>query len=388
MRVKLGEICSFTNGGTPKKSVPEYWTGEIPFITGADIDEERGTITEPRGYITEQAISNSATNLISTNSILLVTRTGVGKVAIPPYPVCISQDFTALSFDLNAVHQRFLFNVLRSAKKSFEQQARGATIQGITREVVSNYEFELPNYSEQERIAAILDKADEVSSQSNDALNMRTNLIRSVFSEMFGDPALNQNQFPIKPLSECILEIRTGKSLGKEDRELQPNEWGVLKTSAVTWGVFDPTQYKVAPDIDGSKYEQPTIGNLLFTRNNTWELVGATCVVDKETENLILPDRIWNIIPKPEIANTTFLHYLFKHPYVHALIANAASGTSGSMLNISQPKLKGVKTIIPPITLQNLFKQRVEQINSVFVTIADANNLSTTKSKAITQTMI
>ncbi len=42
LQVTIGEICSFTNGGTPKKSVPEYWTGEIPFITGADIDEENG----------------------------------------------------------------------------------------------------------------------------------------------------------------------------------------------------------------------------------------------------------------------------------------------------------------------------------------------------------
>ena len=158
MLVKLGDICSFKNGGTPKKSIPEYWVGEIPFITGADIDEEYGTVTEPRGYITEQAIEASSTNLIPTDSILLVTRTGVGKVAIPPFPVCISQDFTALFFDQNKVNQRFLFHILRSAKDEFVRQARGATIQGITRDVVTNLEFELPELEEQKRIAKILDK--------------------------------------------------------------------------------------------------------------------------------------------------------------------------------------------------------------------------------------
>lgn len=82
----LGTLCTFVNGGTPKKSEHRYFSGDIPWITSADITD--GSVGSARTFITEEAIRESATNRVPAGTVLLVTRTGVGKVAIAPHDLC------------------------------------------------------------------------------------------------------------------------------------------------------------------------------------------------------------------------------------------------------------------------------------------------------------
>ncbi len=92
--IALGKICHFVNGGTPSRKVPRYFEGDIPWITGADVGDF--CVTQPREHITQEAVESSATHLLPKRTVLLVTRTGVGKVAIAPFDLCISQDLTGL----------------------------------------------------------------------------------------------------------------------------------------------------------------------------------------------------------------------------------------------------------------------------------------------------
>ncbi len=160
--VKLGELCQFVSGGTPRRDIEKYYTGDMPWITGADIVDDR--IQEPRCYITQEAIENSATNIVPAGNILLVTRTGVGKVAINEQDICISQDFTGLIPDRRRVDIKYLYHFLRNSKDYFIENQRGATIKGVTREVVKNLEVPLPypsdparSLAEQRRIVARLE---------------------------------------------------------------------------------------------------------------------------------------------------------------------------------------------------------------------------------------
>ncbi|MDE0178433.1 MAG: hypothetical protein OXP36_07520 [Gammaproteobacteria bacterium] len=76
----LGLICSFLNGGTPSRRVARYYQGDVPWITGADISGPRADTA--RSFITQDAIRESATNRVPAGTVLLVTRTSVGKVAL------------------------------------------------------------------------------------------------------------------------------------------------------------------------------------------------------------------------------------------------------------------------------------------------------------------
>jgi type I restriction enzyme S subunit len=94
-KVSIKDLCSeLGSGGTPSTAVPEYWSGTIPWVTGADFTE--GGIGVIRRYITDEAVQSSATKVYPKGSILLVSRTGVGKISLAPFHIVISQDVTAL----------------------------------------------------------------------------------------------------------------------------------------------------------------------------------------------------------------------------------------------------------------------------------------------------
>ena len=79
---KLSDICSDTyGGGTPKTSETQYWNGNIPWIQSSDLIDQQLIGVMPKKQVTEKGIKFSATKLIPENSIAIVTRVGVGKLA-------------------------------------------------------------------------------------------------------------------------------------------------------------------------------------------------------------------------------------------------------------------------------------------------------------------
>ncbi|MFW5981326.1 MAG: restriction endonuclease subunit S [bacterium] len=141
-------------GGTPSTEKEKYWRGNIPWITGAFIEDR--IIKEGKKYISEEGLKNSSTHVVPKDNILLCTRTAVGNVGINFVNMAISQDVTGIIIDKKAINDEYLvwqiikFNHLL---KSFEQ---GSTIKGITQKVVKNFEIPLPPLKEQKKIASIL----------------------------------------------------------------------------------------------------------------------------------------------------------------------------------------------------------------------------------------
>jgi type I restriction enzyme S subunit len=108
----LGNLCRFVTGGTPSKSEARFFDGHIPWITSADITE--AVASTARSFITDEAVSASATNRVAAGTVLLVTRTGVGKVAVAGCDLCFSQDITALIPDSARLDTAYLVHFLRT----------------------------------------------------------------------------------------------------------------------------------------------------------------------------------------------------------------------------------------------------------------------------------
>ncbi|UOR07404.1 restriction endonuclease subunit S [Hymenobacter aerilatus] len=175
-----------------------------------------------------------------------------------------------------------------------------------------------------------------------------------------GDPVRNEKGWPVKKSSEIISDIVGGTSYGGEDRDLEPDELGVLKVSAVTKGYF-----KAVPKaLINKKLIKPRKGDLLFSRANTRELVAATCIVDKDYDNLFLPDKLWRIDLNTELCNAIYFKHLLSKPEFRNELTKTATGTSGSMLNVSMAKLRSLKLPLPPIESQNRFAEIVTQIEA------------------------
>lgn len=155
----LETVCAKAiNGGTPSTEIEKYWKGNIPWITGADIISQK--VSKIRRYINEDAVRNSSTNVILKGNLLVVTRTGVGKLAIAPFDIAVSQDFTGLIPNEKVITE-FLFWLLDKFMNYFLNLIQGTSINGITRKDLMSFRFSCPPIHEQRRICEILTTTDK-----------------------------------------------------------------------------------------------------------------------------------------------------------------------------------------------------------------------------------
>ena len=157
---RLCEFCHFVGGGTPDTQKKEYWNGNIPWISSSDISMDDIYNISISRFITLEAVKNSATFICPPNTILLITRVGVGKLAISERLICTSQDFTnIIVLDAN---ERFVALQLQTIMKQNKENTQGTSIKGITMEKVKELIITLPpTKEEQSAIAAILSDMDK-----------------------------------------------------------------------------------------------------------------------------------------------------------------------------------------------------------------------------------
>ncbi|MDX0491533.1 restriction endonuclease subunit S [Sinorhizobium medicae] len=155
----------------------------------------------------------SATNLIPTNSILLVNRSGILKhtlpVGITRRPVAINQDIKALVCGSHA-HPEYIAHLVKSAEPVVLTWVRATTADNFPIGNLRELEIPLPPLDEQQRIAAILDKADQLRQKRRQAIALLDSLTQSIFLEMFGDPATNPNNFPLMKVGELAERYSDG----------------------------------------------------------------------------------------------------------------------------------------------------------------------------------
>ncbi|MCY4514912.1 MAG: N-6 DNA methylase [Candidatus Tectomicrobia bacterium] len=150
--VALGDMCSeVLSGGTPSTKNSDYWQGDIPWITSADIVDIHTAI--PRKHITQAAVRESATNVIPKGNVIVVTRVGLGKLFRNDFDVCISQDSQGLILK-EGVSADFLVYVLRARVASFKNTSQGSTIQGVTKGQLAELQIPLPPLEVQREIVA------------------------------------------------------------------------------------------------------------------------------------------------------------------------------------------------------------------------------------------
>lgn len=154
----IGKLFTIVGGGTPSTLIPEYWGAGIPWFSSADIDEI-GTIT-PRRCVTKLGVEKSTVNIVPADSVIVVTRVGLGKVAILNAPMCFSQDNHALVPRINGLlDSRFLYRVMFHEMQILKHSGRGTTISGITKKQLEDISIQFPPLAEQKRIVQKIENA-------------------------------------------------------------------------------------------------------------------------------------------------------------------------------------------------------------------------------------
>ncbi len=161
MKYKFSEIMYILGGGTPKTTVPEYWGGNIPWLSVKDFNNDYRYVYETEKSITEQGLKNSSTTLLEPNDMIISARGTVGELAMIPFPMAFNQSCYGLRAKRHIVDPSFLYYLMKDNIRLLKSNTHGSVFDTITRETFEGIEVDLPSLDVQRKIASVLSKLDD-----------------------------------------------------------------------------------------------------------------------------------------------------------------------------------------------------------------------------------
>jgi type I restriction enzyme S subunit len=163
-------------------------------------------------------------------------------------------------------------------------------------------------------------------------------------------------------LGNLVIESSAGWSPSCESRPRKNGEWGVLKVSAVSWGVFNPDENKALPSSLEPRSEHEVVsGDFLVSRANTAELVARSVVVEKCPPRLMLSDKIVRL-KLSSLADARFINLANSCDRARSYYAAVAGGTSASMKNVSREQILNLAVPLPPLAEQHRIVAKVDEL--------------------------
>lgn len=289
------------------------------------------------------------------------------KIALPWQAGCASTELVPLLPDATRLSRGYLFHWVRqqSVIDALMAKNTGARMPRADMSVLLRMPITLPPLEEQRRIVGLLDRAMKVRQRADIARWKIRAIEAALFRDMFGDPAINSKGWPIAKLGSLLARIDGGWGPVCDDGSPGPDQWGVLKLSAVKSIGFVGSEAKrlpktIAPREDLEVHE----GDLLFTRKNTIDLVGTAAIADGGGRRRMLPDTIFRLVPSDHARFVPrYVSTLINLPSFRPAIRQLASGSASSMPGISKGRLSALEIPVPDLSLQTVFAEKTQRLD-------------------------
>ena len=362
--VRLGDVCTIVSGTTPKSNCPEYWDGNINWVTPAELNDDSDVIYESQRKITEQAVQDSSLKPFPAGTVLLSSRAPIGKVAIAGVEMYCNQGFKNLICS-NRIYNRYLYHFLKNSTEYLNSLGRGATFKEISKSIVENIEIPLPTLDEQCRIAAVLDKVSGLIAKRREQLDKLDELVKARFVEMFGDLKSNPHGWDTFLFGE-YFDITSSKRILKSEWKskgipfLRVRDIVQIATTGKMDNEFFVSEkfYAALSDSDGV----PKQGDILVSATSTL----GKCHVVNPGERFYFKDADVLRFRATKSINPVFFMEQMKTDYIKEQIDRTLGITT-----VPHFTIKAAKTIsmrCPDINLQNEF--------ATFVTRTDKSKLT------------
>lgn len=357
--VLLSSVARIVSGGTPRTGEASFWNGKIPWATPKDLSG-LGSVeihSTPR-LITEAGLRNSSAELLPENSVLFSSRAPIGLLAINTTPMATNQGFKSFVPDPERLDSRYLFRWLEASRAELQNMGVGATFKEVSKAIVSRLVIPLPSLEEQRRIAAMLDKADELRTKRRQALAHLDVPTSSIFQSMFGDPITNPMGWPMVRVGEALESAKYGSS----EKAALVGATPVLRMNNLTYGgQLDLSQMKyLSGSVDEKYLVRP--GDVLFNRTNSAELVGKTAVYTGP-EPMAYAGYLVRLRTRAS-CRPHFLGTFMNLPSTKRVLRNMCKSIVG-MANINAQEVQTIKMLLPPVENQNAFEARVTTVSQL-----------------------
>lgn len=184
---RVEQIGKIVAGGTPSTKIDEYWNGDIPWLTPADLSSFSG-IYISRGSIdiSELGLRKSSAVMLPTNTVLLSSRAPIGYVALAKNPIATNQGFKSVICNEDTVNCYYLFYFFKMNKSLLESFGSGATFLELSAKGLSRMKILIPSFDIQNKfgkfISKIADEVDMLQQQNQNLIKQRDYLLPRLMS--------------------------------------------------------------------------------------------------------------------------------------------------------------------------------------------------------------
>lgn len=369
--VRLGAIAEIVTGGTPSKKHPEYYGGNFPFYKPSDLDQGRLTY-DASEYLSEEG--KKVSRIIPKNSTAVCCIGSIGKCG---YLMCEGTTNQQINSAISKINSLCLYYYLCTENfvQNLLSMASATTIAIVNKSKMESCAFPLPSLSEQQRIVerieelfAKLDEAKERLQEVADSFAVRkAAILHKAFTGELTKQWRRENGVSDESWEEItwgsfIEKIEAGKNWNALGRPPKNGEFGVVKVSAVTWGEFLEDESKTCTEeSQWNEEKRISVGDFLFSRANTIQLVGNCVIVKDVKRKLMLSDKILRFSFSERVYDFFALWYTRTSSY-RKQIESVASGNQDGMRNISQNNMKTIIFPLPTLPEQHEIVRLIDDL--------------------------
>ena len=379
---RLGDVCDVLNGFAFKSE--QYVTSGIRIIRIANVQKGYSEDSTPVFYSHDSKEANKYA--LEDGDILMSLTGNVGRVAklTKEYlPAALNQRVACLRIKNNVnLDKAFLFNLLNS--DYFEQRcidaSKGVAQKNMSTEWLKEYEIPLHPIEQQQEIAKTLDSISILISFRKQQIAKLEELVKARFVELFGTYPINPMGWKTGTIRDVVADVRYGSSRPAVDDGKYP----YLRMNNITYGgELDLSDVKRI-DVPENELEKCTVrrGDVLFNRTNSKELVGKTCVYDRD-EMMVLAGFVIRVRVN-DLVLPEFLSAFLNTDFSKRTLLGMCKAAIGQA-NINAQEMQSIGIYIPPVELQKEFVQFKNQTDKSKLAIQQSLDKLETLKKSLMQ---
>ncbi len=187
LTTNLYDVINIIGGGTPKRSVDEYWNGNIPWLSVADFNNDLRKVNKAKESITELGLNKSSTKILKEGQIIISARGTVGELAQIARPMAFNQSCYGLDAKKEYLTNDFLYYLLKSKVNNLKNVSHGSVFDTITRDTFKKIEVSIPPINHQNKIAHILSTLDNKIELNKKINQTMESVAQAIFKSWFVD---------------------------------------------------------------------------------------------------------------------------------------------------------------------------------------------------------
>ncbi|WP_386684129.1 restriction endonuclease subunit S [Loktanella sp. R86503] len=356
----LGDVCSVTNGGTPKSSVASYWGGDVNWLTPKDMGKMDGrNIGKTPRTISDEGLASCSARLVPSNSVIMSTRAPIGHLAINDVPMAFNQGCRGM-VPGNNLDSIYLFYFLSMNREALNDLGTGATFKELSSAPLKAFPIPLPPLEEQQRIVAVLDEAFEglARARAHAEANLQNaqELLAVVLDKIF---ASDDPSWKAEALSElCMIGDGNHSSKYPKKSEMVADGVPFLRSSNIQNGAIDRNEMLYISDAKHAELKKGHLkgGDVLFTNRGE---IGKVAIVPEDLEGANLNSQVaW--LRCGEQIDCRFLFFFLQSGRMKRFYLDTQSGAALQQFTIKM--LKAVSVSFPPRDSQKAAVHRIDQM--------------------------